>query len=269
MLAVARRSRLGHRLVCSALGLGVVPLATSAEALGLTVLAQERYVEASSFVSDAISDVHCNGSQRISAPGSGPFEQALAFACSDPTGGTGPTGGATQTSEITATSLHASGGTSGAWFEGHEGQVLWNATGVSSFSVTFRVDETVEYELATLIDENLKLADSEVYVYWALGVLGGPGIDSRDCADLYEPYVEACGIPEVATGTLAPGDYVLSVRGQSYGDLDVPGVALTTSFDVTFRLIPEPTVGLLTLQGLVGMALAVRRNLTRHPVFRG
>jgi hypothetical protein len=250
MLANASK-RLRRRLICSAAGVAVLALGGAAGALGLTPLAQERYVEATSHVSNRIQDVFCDDSQQVSAPDFGPFMANLSVNCAGP--GFLATGVAIQDSSITSTSIHASGQVTATGWYGHEGLQIEFSSATSFLSVSFHLDEAAEYEVSALLGRFNQHHNG--YAWWRL--LDGEGalVDLRDCPAM-QGFVEVCEQWDLATGTLAPGDYTFRVYANVPADSFVPQQGM--EYDVTFTLIPEPTMALLALQGLIAMALAAR-----------
>jgi hypothetical protein len=214
------------------LGLSVALVALPAGAVSLTPLAQERYVEVSSYANDPFDQVFCSDTQHVSPPDFSPFDVSLTVDCTG-YGALGAVGFASQNSTITATHITASGRATGQFWYGHEGLLIRQSSSRSFLSVSFHLDEPASYEVSGLLGRLFEFGDS--YVFWDLRQISGALIEERDCPNQQgDPEIEVCELPDLVSGTLAAGDYTFRVSAQSPTDADVTRFGV--EYDVTFHL---------------------------------
>ena len=248
-----------------------------ARAVSLLPLTQDRYVTATTSGHNTLYD--CGGpslppcsdsaSAQLSAPDFGPFDATVSPSCSF-LGGFCPSTSANQTSTITMTSISASGGTSSESWSGHSGTQGGSSSAKSFLSVSFTIDEPVQYNVSGILKaEEHGTGSGGNYAVLGAGwdlydLSSGTPIDGCDFGyannwcDPNNPQG-----PFSRSGMLQAGDYVFTASsagdasdssccGGTYGN--------STSYNLSFRLVPEPTTALLLASGIAGLVMFGARH---------
>ena len=244
------------------LAVGVVSVSwlvnAPAHAVGLVLLSQERYVEASTRYRDTLyfcgepGEPPCtdSASARASAPDFGDFDVTLAPTCQLLEC---PDVSASQSSVLGPMGITLDMRAYGEANYGHEGTQSGSSIATSGLAVHFSIDQRIDAEILLSSVERSFSSAGFTYASWSFR---GPGIQV-DC-----PVDPECGNSWSFQGTLEPGDYELGAGVYSNAALaDYQGsLAYEESIvSLDLRLIPEPGTGLLLMVGMSGIALASRR----------
>lgn len=213
-------------------------------------VSQDRSVSASATVSFPPGD---SDSQLLSASDFAPFDQTANASASS--GSYSGTAQASQTSIITATSIHAYGSTS---MQTVDDSTFIAGAGVSEVEIVFDVTQQAEFDLDVFLSGSF--ADDFGLGYGANASLTGPaGVILTVDLPQQEFYWDG-----FASGVLEPGRYTLEARGFA----GVPSFSFFSDtsggyqVDLWLTAVPEPgTAGLLA----AGLAMfALRRRSGRR-----
>jgi hypothetical protein len=257
------RSASPRGLLTLGLAAGLWLTSGGARAASIQPLAQQRYVWARTG----------NTREAISTPNSRPFDAIVAPTCA---GCAHPS--ASQTSTITANEIHGSGGTSASASREDLGwsQISTSSSAASRISVSFRIEEPIRYDMSGTMEwgdwgGGYGESFDRLAAQWVL-LSGGDLVDGCSVGhpDIYRRLCDPSNLEDrpirvSSSGMLAPGDYTLEIVAEGnarilYGPGDIDYYSNHTSYDLTFRLVPEPAAALLLVQGLLAFALAPRRK---------
>lgn len=219
-------------------GAWLVGVATSAEALLIQPVSQDRRVSTSVSVDDGIlSD---SDSDSLSAPDFGPFDETAQASASIP--GRTATATAFQRSTIGSDTVSADGAVSAFTTDGFD-----DATARSFFEITFDITQRLPFELIASVTN---FVDDESNSSVDVLLRGGPGDQvigqTRVDSSLSDNFL-------FASGVLEPGSYVLRASA-SLVPPATGGDTWSGDYSLSFSVVPEPSSFLLLGSGLLLVA---------------
>jgi hypothetical protein len=203
----------------------------TADAIPITYVTQQRFVEVSAYLSDPGESL----SERIDATDFEPFDAQIDLTFDN--GESAASGHAGQSSRFLEDRITASGSVAGS-----TGPPVGTSSGAGNafFAVGFQIEAQSQYQLRLMLDD-IELGSYE---------LTGPSLNH-----IGEVSIQPVSIIE--TGDLQPGAYSFQI------DVKNSGVAenFTGTFELDFSVVPEPTS--LFWIGLLSCGVLLRRRVGR------